>query len=267
MRVLWLTCLLVGIAAGAALPSAPGDLQDQRLPAGESALAFSSGFIRLMMPLDGIVVGVADARKLVGAGDLVYLRMASDDDYAEGDLYTLYKREREVFHPESGRYLGDLISIAGIVRFIRMDRDLAVTRVVRSYDSISIGYGVMRYTAVSEEPPAPDRVLPDRPGMIVDLKATRTLIAQYDVVYLDWGREDGLQVGDRLEVFRAPLSLSVPRRVVAELKVIAVEDHTATGLIVRSTEPLLRGDLFVFKEEAQQPGPRPSSLPSNTPYP
>ncbi len=262
MRVLRTTWVLVAFLAGPALAAPPSDPRDERLPAGEAALVFSSGFIRQMVPLDGVVAGVADDRRLVGSGDLVYLRMAYPDEYAEGDLYTLYKREREVFHPTTGHYLGDLISVVGIVKFIRMDRDLAVTRVVRAYDSISLGYGAMRYTPLLEEPPASERVLPDRPGMIIDLRAARTLIAQNDVVYLDWGREDGLQVGDRLEVFRDPMSPSVPRRVVAELKAIAVEDHTATALIVRSTEPLLRGDLFEFKEEAQQ-RPRSRSLPSN----
>jgi hypothetical protein len=246
LAVSLLFCLGPGVVSAAST-----DLRDERLPAGESALAFSAGFIRPMMPLDGVVAGVADDRRLVGAGDLVYLRMAyGGEEYDEGELYTLYKREREVFHPATGQYLGDLISIVGIVKFLRMDRDLAVTRVVRSYDSISVGYGAMRYLPLYEEPPALDRVLPDRPGMIIDLRAARTLIAQNDIVYLDWGREDGLQVGDRLEVYREPLSPSVPQRVVAELKAIALEDHTATAVIVRSTEPLLRGDFFEFKEEA-----------------
>lgn len=231
-----------------AVPAIAADSGDEDLPVGEAAVAFSSGFIRPMVPLDGMVVGVADDRKLVGSGDLVYLKMAYADDYAKGELYTLYKREREVFHPVHGHYLGDLISVVGIVKFIRMDRDLAITRVVRSYDSISLGYGAMRFASVPQEPIEAGRILPSEPGMIIDLKAARTLIAQNDVVYIDWGRQDGLQVGDRLEVFRKPLSPTVPRRVVAELKIIALEDHTATGFIVASTEPIRRGDLFVFKE-------------------
>ena len=57
----------------------------------------------------------------------------------------------------------------------------------------------------------------------------------------------------------------LPHRSVGELKVIALEDHTATAKITRSTTPFLRADRFTFKGAgkgtASQEEPRLASLP------
>src|SRR5207237_907143 len=74
-------------------------------------------------------------------------------------------------------------------------------RVVRAYGAISPGDRVIRLELPSHEDTAPSgRTLSDNPGMIVEVQQPRFLIGQRNVVYLDWGREEGLQLGDRLEV-------------------------------------------------------------------
>jgi chemotaxis protein MotB len=67
-------------------------------------------------------------------------------------------------------------------------------------------------------------------------------------VYIDQGRRDGLYVGDRLEVFRVTTGL--PMRLIGEIKVLAVEESTATTQIVRSLVPFLKGDRVTFKPPA-----------------
>jgi chemotaxis protein MotB len=88
--------------------------------------------------------------------------------------------------------------------------------------------------------------------MIVELQTQRTLIGQSNAVYLDWGRDDGLQVGDVLEVFRK--RTNYPTQTIGELRVVALEDHTATALVSRSMQPLSVGDRFVLKEVVKESG-------------
>lgn len=274
LRLILLTTLLwpVGVY--------PAEPEVQSIAFGKAALAFSAGFIRKEIPLDGSVPMISgaqstgDNRRLLGTGDRLYLKMLRPDEAAPGDTYTIYRRVHEVFHPRHGTYLGNLVTIIGLVSVLDVVQDLASVRVVRAYDSIVPGDYAMQFVPPTEEDSSEsERALPDAPGVIVDLPPQRTLIAQYNVVYIDWGREEGLRIGDRLEVFREAAGL--PKRTIGELKVIALEDHTGTAQIVRSTASFFRGDRFIYKESPPpQPGetagagqaePQPAAKPAPAP--
>ncbi|MGH7474139.1 MAG: hypothetical protein ACREJW_09350, partial [Candidatus Methylomirabilales bacterium] len=236
---------------------------------GESAIAFSAGFIRDSLPVDGYVTRTVGAqytgdKVMLGVGDSVFLRLTKKaQEPAPGDRYTIYRFLHKVYHPLRGRYLGNLFAVLGIVRVTKVDEDLASVFIERSFDSIAPGDRVMRFALPPrEEPPSPGRTLPDTPGTIVDLQDRRTLIGQRNVVYIDWGREEYLAIGDRLDVYRVMAGL--PHRSVGEVKVIALEDHTATAMITNSTTPFLRADRFTFKGAgkgiASQEEPRTVSL-------
>ena len=230
----------------------------QQVKSGEGALAFSSGFIRREpLPLDGMVSRItgdnlaSGNRLLVGLGDVIYLKLANPEAAALGDYFTLYRRVQDVYHPRRGNYLGELYLIVGVVHVTQVSQDLATVRVIRSYGQITPGDGVMRFVP----PPPPEsaasgRRQPELPGMIVAIPPPRFLVAQAQVVYIDWGSKDGLVVGDRIDVHRTGSSL--PIRKIGELKVLAVEDASATALIIRSTAPFLRGDHLVLQESGPQ---------------
>jgi chemotaxis protein MotB len=237
---------------------------------GDAAFAFSAGFIRDSLPVDGYVTRSVGAqytgdKMMLGVGDSVFIRLTRKaQEPVPGDLYTIYRFLHKVYHPLRGRNLGNLFIVLGIVRVTQLDQDLASVIIERSYDSIAPGDRVMRFVSPRrEEPPSPGRTLPDTPGTIVDLQDRRSLIGQQHVVYIDWGREEEVAIGDRLDVYRVMTGL--PHRSVGELKVIALEDHTATAMITRSTTPFLRADRFTFKGTgkgtASQGEPRLASLP------
>ena len=242
------------------------DADLQAMTRGEGAIAFFSGFIRMSVPIDGVVSQITGDnqttgnRMLIGMTDVLYLRMNQPEEVSPGDLYTIYRRVREVYHPQYGKYLGDLFENLGIVRVVKVEPDLTTVRVVRAYSAISPGDRVIRFAPLPHEDAAPSgQSLPDNPGMIVDIQIPRFLVGQRNVAYIDWGREEGLQVGDRLEVFRAGTG-SLPDRVIGELKVLALEDTTATAFIVRSLSPILRGDRVVLKEATKETARREEEL-------
>ncbi len=253
------------------VPLYSADRTDSIIPAGQSALTFSAGFIRPGVPMHGVVVQPGTTRSVYGAGDLLFVRFGAEEEAMPGDLYTLYKKRHRVLHPASGQYLGDLISILGIARVTKVDMDLATVQVIRSFTSISAGDGAMRFVPQQAEPKLPGKPLVDRPGMIVDIQAPRTLVAQRNIVFIDWGRRDGLQVGDRLEVIS--VRTGVPIRKIGELQVLALEDATATTLVIRSTDTLNRGDRVTFMEptpvrtEAEKPQPIEQAKATPLPVP
>ncbi|MFQ5931056.1 MAG: OmpA family protein, partial [Nitrospiraceae bacterium] len=219
--------------------------------------ASPAGFIRDTLPVNGMVSTITGdnqttgTRRLRGSRDQLYLELINPEKVTLGDLFTIYRRIHKVFHPLTGTYLGDLISVRGVVKVTNVTLSTATVSVVQAYKSIAPGDSAMRYVpAPVQEASVPERNLPVAPGMIVDLPHRMTLIAQGHVVYVDWGREDGLQLGDRLETFRVGSGL--PVRVVAELEVVALEDHTASARVARSSAPLLRGDRVTFKESFRE---------------
>jgi chemotaxis protein MotB len=225
---------------------------------GDGAVSFSSGFIRDTPPppIEGTVSQITGDnqttgnRRLLGMGDTIYLMLKKPEDHAVGDLLTVYRQRHKVFHPATGKYLGYLYNIRGIVRITKLEKDITSVRIVASYDSMSPGDGVMKFELPATPESGTIESNPSRAtGMIVDLEAARSLVAQRHIVYVDWGREDGIQKDTRLEVFRVGNGL--PRRVVGELRIVALEDHTATAQVVRSLANFLRGDRFALKEVPQ----------------
>lgn len=229
---------LVLIGTSPAFPTTPAHRAVQY---GEQALAFSSGFIRANVPPDGVVTKTAYTRQIVGHGDTVYLRMEHPEDVAVGSLYTVYRRSRKVFHPANGHYVGTLFSILGVVRVMKIDNDFATAKVDQGYLWIAPGDMVMPFTLPSaEERTISEPIVPDSPGMVIEIQTPRTLVAQSNIVYLDLGRSDGLRLGDRLDVLRSRRGF--PTESIGEVKILALEEMTATALIIRAIMPVAIGD-------------------------
>lgn len=230
---------------------------------GESAMAFSSGSIQLSTPQDGFVNMITGDNQttgdhmILGTGDVLYLRLNNRVDVAPGDLFTVYKRPHKVFHPVTGQYLGHLVNRLAVVQVSQVDKELTTVQIVRSFAAVSPGDPVMKFALPTDTGTASDRPsIGDMEGRIVEFQSNlgiMHMVAQRNVVYLDRGREDGVRPGDRMDVVRSGGGL--PQRVVGELKVLSMEDRTATALLTKSISRILKGDRFMVKGHAPEPMP------------
>jgi chemotaxis protein MotB len=235
---------------------------------GERALTYSSGSIQRSTPQEGFVNVITGdnqttgAHQILGTRDVLYLRLKNPDDVALGDYFTIYRRPQKVFHPRTGQDLGYLVLRLAVVQVTQIDKVLTTVQVRRAFAAVSPGDPVMKFVPPTEEIAAGDQSsVGDVEGQIVAFQSNMgimTLIAQRNVVYLDRGREDGVRPGDRMEVIRTGGSL--PQRVVGELKILSVEDRTATAVILRSVSRILKGDRFKLKGYAPEVMPISQSL-------
>lgn len=226
----------------------------------EAALAFSSGAIQKASPIDGIVNLItgdnqsSGNRMLLGKRDALYLKLNNPTDVAVGDLFTVYRRVRKVFHPVTKEYLGFVMNRSAVVKVTAADHALTTVEAVLSYGPISPGDPVMRFVT-----PAPDMETSsavntsDLEGMIIELQADRTmtLVSQSNVVYLDRGREDGLKSGDLLDIHRH--SAGLPPRKIGQLKVLSMESHTAAAIVLKANTRVIKGDRFKLVGSALLP--------------
>ena len=230
---------------------------------GEAALAYSSGSIQRSTPQDGFVNVITGDnqttgnRMILGSRDALYLRLKNPGDVALGDLFTIYRRAGKVFHPTTGQYLGYLVNRLAVVQVTEIDKDLPTVQIVRAYAAVSPGDPVMKFVLPTDEGAAVGQSSSgDMEGRVVESQSNMgimNMVAQRNVVYLDRGREDGIRPGDRMEIVRSGGSL--PQRVVGELKVLSLEDRTATALITKSISRILKGDRFRMKVHAPEAMP------------
>jgi chemotaxis protein MotB len=218
---------------------------------GDAALTFASGAIQKTTPRDGIVnlvTGDNQAtgnRMLMGKRDVFYLKLDNPNDVAVGDLFTVYRRVRKVFHPVTREYLGFVTIRSAVVKVVEVDRTLTTVETIVSYSSVSPGDLVMRYVApAASENISETSDVADLKGMIVELQADRpmTLVSQANVVYVDRGREDGLKAGDLMDIYRH--SAVLPARKIGQLKVLSTEDRTATARIMKASTRVMKGDRY-----------------------
>lgn len=221
---------------------------------GEAALSYASGGIQRSTPQDGVVNVITGDNQTtgdhmqLGQGDTLYIKLKNPSDAAIGDLFSVFKRTRKVFHPMTGEYLGYLVTRLAIVQVTQVDKALTTVQAIRAYGPVSPGDPVVKFALPAEDGAASDpMVMPDDRGMIIELQANMglTLVAQRNVVYIDRGRDDGVRSGDQFEVIRAGGNL--PPRVVGEMKVLFAEAKSASALITRSTARLFKGDRIRIK--------------------
>ena len=254
----------LGLAGLVALLSvAPASAEPRPDPAGpdlvrygEPAQTFAAGFIKVSLPEEGFVLEASGNKRMYASGDRLSIKLVNPQEVQPGSFYTIYRWVHEVLHPWTKRYVGNLYTMVAVVKVVEIEQDVATVAIERTYDSISPRYAVMRFEVPPAEPrDSADRSGPPGLGTIVDLPPQQTMAGKGTIVYLDWGRREGLRTGDRLEVIRLPVGR--PRVPIGLLKVAHVEEGTATAFIIQSSDAIQRGDRVAFKEPAPPPEPPP----------
>lgn len=220
-------------------------------------LILSSGYILRGVGPSGKVIASKDTKEMYSELDTIYLLPSTRPNV--GDRLTAYRVVRKVFHPKTSEYLGELIRILGTMEVTEVQDKTATAVVSKSYDVITKGDPYIPYQPL--EPAALEvsetQSGPRLDGYIVEVKETRVSQAQFDVVFIDKGRRDGVLIGRNFLIFRegekTPLAspgggVRLPRRKVGELQVIAVQDETAVARVVKSSEPITRGDIVETPE-------------------
>jgi len=91
----------------------------------------------------------------------------------------------------------------------------------------------------------------EKKGVIVESNENHINSGLLDIVYIDQGKNEGVAAGDKFEIIHETTEGSLnlegervpfPPRKVGSLVVLSAQSHTATARIVRSSEPILKGD-------------------------
>jgi hypothetical protein len=222
-----------------------------------------------------VIVGgeESESQTLFGERDILYLNQGSLAGVKPGDEYQVVRRLNT-----TNRYGLRAANFGAISKYGYGYKDLGKVRVLLAHDNASTAEVVLSCEDLRAGDiliPAEQRISPaDRPGATFDKFAapndktrgrifyardSKSVIGAGDVVYLDVGQQQSVQVGDYFRILRYFTSANVSRfnlndfsanrptydavrKVIGELVVLRVEGKTATALVTLSTQDIAMGD-------------------------
>ncbi len=216
----------------------------------------SDGFLREQGfgPLGKIAK--APQRKLLFAErDVVYLQFNRIADVSCGDVYTIYMSTRKkVSHPiYRRRVIGSLYRVLGEVEVVDINDFMATGIITASYGEISRGallterVPIWREVEIRDNPKEVD-------GYIVEtLNQETTTLSKHNIVYIDRGEQDGVNVGDAFYIVRqgdglegllakGSRDITLPFQIVGKLVVSVPGEYVSEAIITEAAEVIELGD-------------------------
>jgi LysM domain len=191
--------------------------------------------------VDRVWLGDHD-RVIVGLGE---------GQVAPGDRFDIFRTTSTVKDPDTGLPLGHAVLALGWleVEKVHPETSTAIIRVSRG----EIRRGDRLLPRIHALSTIPIQAKPDVVGRVAYTWAGRVETGGNDVVYLNRGSTDGLEVGSPLEVYR-PIGtgrddarnqeLQLPDHTVARMLVLTTTPDTATAVVTHAFTEVEKGDYF-----------------------
>jgi hypothetical protein len=202
----------------------------------------------------GVVSAAFEDKLLLTVHDRAYARFDKDVPVKLGQVYGIYRTDRELRHPVTGQVFGYKTSAIGAAKVIALDERAATLDITSASDSIERG------ALLAPWPASPPRDVAPRPnqkpveGVIVAAEtAVVTEMGEHDIVFVDRGTADGVEEGNVFTVVRSGdpygrdiartmADATLPSEDIGSLLVVDAKEHASTTLVVRSKRELLAGD-------------------------
>jgi hypothetical protein len=199
----------------------------------------------------GSILGAQRPNAMLAQEMIVYLSLG-EGEVQVGDRFTVVHAHEEVRDPETGREIGVLVDRLGWIEVTRVQGESAEAVVKVSHFEMKRGDRLIpRIDPIYDVPVRAST--PPVEGQIAHFPEMRSISAHFDVVFLNRGRDHGLEVGSPLEVYRSngeaedeetEVRKALPDTVVAQLVVISAEPTTAVAFVRHTHEQLEAGDAF-----------------------
>ena len=191
-----------------------------------------------------IVAGNAE-RVISGVGDRIYARGKFDE---QQPVYGIFRQGKTYLDPETQEPLGINADDIGTGEIVAEEGDVGTLVLRRSTQEVRLGDRLFP----TEERAINSTFMPSEPtkqidGLILDVPRGVTQIGQFDVVTLNKGARDGLEVGNVLAVYKTGEtvrdrvtgeSVKIPDERSGLLMVFRTYDKLSYGLILQATRQL-----------------------------
>ena len=200
----------------------------------------------------GVVDSMAKENVFLQQYDKIYVRFNAGKTVAPGDLYSIYVAGGKVVHKKSERE-GYKYTIAAQLKTVRKIDNKWECEILEVIDTIQRGDRITVYT------PKINKIVPTfnrrkiEAMIIGSYEPNSNGLAFGDLVYLDRGRADGVEMGTVFELYsfmdrgQAKRITRNPTYKIGELTVVTLTDNFATGLVNNSAHQITLGTLALTK--------------------
>jgi hypothetical protein len=231
-----------------------------------SAIPFSERYTGGILPEEdlqeaGGIVGAYEDKLLLSQGDMIYIQLKENTKIEIGQRYGIFRVGQILYHPKTGAMLGRVYRILGYAEILNTgDGKVTSARIVSSIGAIQIGDRIKIFEFVQK----PIVVKESRrllEGCIVAQLEDKAQIAQHDIVFIDLGLQDGIEVGDQLFVMEKGRTVKgysntgevrLPDQNVAKLVVVKSDRTASVALVTDSQKSFTVGALITT--QIAQPG-------------
>ena len=265
--------------------STTGDLGDDAKTLVPYTKYFTAGYVgEELEPVGGVLGNRAPrsrggliTRDAMTVMDVLYIDIGQEDDVEVGDRFIVYSQYFDVRHPlqtfsitfereidllddeYKGVFyhdtfgirhdiVGNQILVKGVVRVIQTASVTSRAVVEQAFNPIKVDDLIVPFP--KRRPPmiASNYVAPkkDLQGYIISSRDNTLMFTMNDVVFLDQGEEDGVDLGDRFEIYAYSLTIDededdINPEIIGEITVISIQEDTSTGVILNAIEPIFPG--------------------------
>lgn len=194
------------------------------------------------------VVQGADERLVLGAGDRLYVRGVLSNN----ESYNIVRKGPLYVDPVTQEVLGREATYIGLGTSVAQERDISTMSISSTREEVQIGDRVLptqeRRVDPSFFPSAPDTAIK---GEIISVLSGVTQVGQFDVVAINRGEREGLQVGNVLAIYRrgalardrlANETILLPSERAGLLMVFRTFEKLSYGLVLVTERPLAVAD-------------------------
>lgn len=190
----------------------------------------------------------------VAEGDIIFIQGGTSTGLIAGDTYIVVKPAQLVEHPETDEVIGRHYDYRGQVRILCANETDSTAIVVQSCKDINIGDRLKTLPIIpiplARQTEMADVCTPESGktnGFIVHAQDYRHALGEGNVVEINLGRDNFVEPGDFLTVYRYNAGTNTPRQILGEVGVLTAEGKTATARITRMRYSMRIGDRVELK--------------------
>lgn len=198
----------------------------------------------------GVLIDTVDNRILLASGDRVFVKPAESSAMHPGERYSLFETGKEIEHPVTGDVVGYQVAELGALQITETGPKVATAIITDSYRETQRGALLRPYQSPVQEIALKKAAKP-LSGFVLEGGEGKIILSQFDVIFIDLGAEDGLEVGNLLYISRQRQAtelaygaekLQLPDVLLGNAVVLETHPRTAAALILKAADSMYRGD-------------------------